>query len=198
MFYTFENGKISEDLEYVYSPACKEYKTFRREKACIVNAEGLGLAGYEYISLLSKQRYPSGTKVSTDCRFDSFGAPLIVFSDDVREINGRKIYGLHFEVVAYENGCNIWHIIPDPEKKAPTCVTLVGSAEFSIANGVLVQISVEIKDKKIIAVINGNRLEVEHSDVPENFHVGITACEGINRFYNLKIDGANNSSGLDA
>lgn len=74
--FIFNEGKLNNNLQYVYSYACKEYKTFRFEKDCAVNEKGNGLNGYQYISLVTKKKYAVGTKVRTQCLFEAFGAPL--------------------------------------------------------------------------------------------------------------------------
>jgi len=184
--FIFNEGKLNNNLQYVYSYACKEYKTFRFEKDCAVNEKGNGLNGYQYISLVTKKKYAVGTKVRTQCLFEAFGAPLIVLTNEIEDAEGKKFFGLHFEIVAYEDGCNIWHISKGKDDK-PTNPVLIASSNFKIENGRIFDISVEILNKKIVADINGNRIEVEHVDIPETFHVGITACEGINRFYELLV-----------
>ncbi len=188
MKYTFERGWKNRDFDYVYSPACQDYKTFRQENDCIVNGEGKDLMGYEYISFLTKRKYGEGVKLTAHCSFEKFGAPLIVISNDVREKEDKKIYGVHFEVVAYKKGCNIWYIVPDANSPLGRTSTLIGKLEFRIEGGSELVISAEIKDEKIFASVNGNSLVVEHRAIPQSFHVGFTACEGINRFYGFTVE----------
>ena len=42
-------------------------------------------------------------------------------------------------------------------------------------------------DKKIAIDVNGNKFEIQDDEIPDTFQVGITACEGINRFYDFEI-----------
>ena len=129
--------------------------------------------------------------METECLFEKFGAPIIVFTDDLRvDENGHSIYDKHFEVVAYEDGINIWHIVPCPEKvEYPVDPTLLASKKFSIDANSLIQMKVVIEKDCIKAWVNGEYLEVPVDDLPQDtFWVGITACEGINRFYNLIVE----------
>lgn len=190
--YNFGNGKYDPGaFFYAYSPICKEYAIFRQEENCIVNAEGNSTFGYEYISILEKTPHSGTVAVETECLFEKFGAPIIVFTNDLRvDENGHSIYNKHFEVVAYEDGINIWHIVPCPEKvEYPVDPTLLASKKFSIDANSLIQMKVVIEKDCIKAWVNGEYLEVPVDDLPQDtFWVGITACEGINRFYNLIVE----------
>ena len=184
-------NSISDDFMYVYSPACKYYKEFIVEDDCIHNTYNDELQDWDYVSMVSKKRYSVGTKITTKCSFAKFGAPLIVFSDDIsKDENGRNIYGHHYEIVAYEDGINIWSIVRCPERKEkPIFPTKVGSLSFHVDENTLIELEVTVEKGKIIAKLCGQVLEVTYSEIPEKFHVGITACEGDNRFTELKIEG---------
>ena len=129
--------------------------------------------------------------MQTECSFEKFGAPLIVFSDDI-QVNekGEWIYGKHFEVVAYEEGINIWKIVPFPENvDRPIKPTLLASKKFAIADNSRITIKVQVVGGFIKTWVNGEFLEIEENDLPKDeLWVGITACEGINRFYSFGIE----------
>lgn len=190
--YCFKKGQYDpQSFSYVYSPICKEFATFRQEEACIVNAEGKSTFGYEYISILEKEARKGKVSVETECAFEKFGAPIIVFTDDLQaDENGHYVYGKHFEVVAYEEGINIWHIVPCPEKvEYPVDPTLLATKKFAIDANSLIQMKVIIEGDCIKAWVNGEYLEAVVDDLPKDaFRVGITACEGINRFYSLTVE----------
>ena len=177
-------------FDYVYTPNCDEFSTFEQEQTCIKNKKGNYIFGYEYISILEKNLHKSGAIISTRCAFESFGAPLLVFTNDVTvDENGRYRYGEHYEVVAYEKGCNVWHIIPAPKNEPDKKIvpTKLAHLEFAIQNNQITDITVEIVGKIIKIDINGNKLKLEIPNFPEQFRAGITACEGINRFYEFAI-----------
>ena len=90
-------------------------------------------------------------------------------------------------MVAYESGCNIWLIKPNPDGPRPTVNKKVGASAFTLKDGELVTITVEMLDKKIAIDVNGNKFEIQDDEIPDTFQVGITACEGINRFYDFEI-----------
>ena len=187
--YVFKSDAFSmSDFKYVYSPICKEFAEFKQEKNCIVNGCS-EQTEYKYISIVTNKTYKSGTTITATCDFEKFGAPLIVISGDInKDENGRNRYGTHFEVVAYEEGVNIWHIVPYPERTSrPIKPTLIASARFKIEDSSKICMSLKVCDNSLIATVNGVEVKVEHSDVPKEFNAGITACEGINRFYDFSI-----------
>ena len=190
---TYEfNGEsvIRENFNYAYSPHAKRGSTFRQYQSCVSNFAPENKNEFEYVSIISKKRYGEGTIASAKCAFGKFGAPLIVFTDDMTDDgDGWKLYGLHFEVVAYEGGCNVWHIVPDPSnEKRPIKPTRIGAAEFEILPDELIDICVKFGHKKISITINGNSFDVANEDFPERFNVGITACEGPNEFFEFTIE----------
>lgn len=190
--YTFnKDGWNKEDFRYAYSPACFDRVEFKQEDDCVVNGTGKSLFGYEYVSILERIARKTGVRVQTECSFEKFGAPLIVFSDDI-QVNerGEWIYGKHFEVVAYEEGINIWHIVPCYEnKERPIKPTLLASKKFNIDANSRIVIKLEVLKDCIKTWVNGEFLEIAVEDLPQNeLWVGVTACEGINRFYSLTVE----------
>ena len=114
--YNFKkDGWNKEDFFYVYSPICKEFEEFIQADECIMNSVSEKSGDFSYVSMLTEKKYSKGVKISTQCDFDAYGAPIIVITDSIDDIDGRKIYNLHFEFVAYEDGFNVWRIVPMPQ-----------------------------------------------------------------------------------
>ena len=187
--YDFSDGKWSmDDFFYSYSPRWHTRKEFLQEKDCISNNYDDGKL--HYISILTKKKYKKGVRLRTKCSFESFGAPLIVFSDDV-DLNekGEMMYGLHFEVVAWFKGLNVWRVIALPERnERPFHSTLIGADSFTIENDAVCEIDVIVREKELYIGIDGHYITVQDEQIPETFHVGITACEGLNKFYEFSIE----------
>ncbi len=188
--YLFKRGEWERDFTYAYSLVAKSYTQFVQNEECVSNTFNEGINDYNYVSIAHKEKQKSGVTVSTTCSFDKFGAPLITLSNTLeKDGEGRYIYGEHYEVVLYEGGCNIWHIVKAPEGYAKKYVnTKCKAFEFPLADGEKIDMSVTVRDKSLKIVINGEKYEVEVPRLEEEFFVGITACEGINRFYNVTID----------
>ena len=189
--YHFGTGmELEKDFFYVSSLITKSNTVFRTEKNCIANSYNEQLGEWDYISILTKEKYPQGTILSTKCLVESYGAPLIVFSDDITcAEDGRNYYGVHFEIVAYEQGCNVWKITPDEHapNDLPIRMDRIGFLEFPIEGGSIIDLSVWVSGGAIHVRINGNEFSVADPDLPQTFHVGLTACEGVNRFYDFQI-----------
>lgn len=181
---------IADDFRYVYSPISKDYPIFAFADGAAVNAYHADRGDYDYVSIVTKERYGTGTTATAKCAFDHYGAPLIVLTDDIRTGgDGIDRYGLHFEVVVYENGINVWHIVPWPERTVrPIKPTLIAQRKFTLEDASLIDLSVSVGKKKLLICANGVELIAEHPDVPERFHIGITACENINRFYSFAVE----------
>lgn len=181
---------LEEKFIYVSSPAAKSRNRFIQKEDWIESSYNEVIKDYDYISIITKEKYDDGVTIRVKCSFDKFGAPLIVFTDDYKQLeDGTYQYGLHFEVVAYENGCNVWHIVPGKDKeKSPIDVTKVNSMEFTIEDKSIIDMEVTIKGKKLFICVNNERMVAEHEDIPDQMYVGITACEGINQFYEFEVE----------
>lgn len=184
-----ENFDLEEKFIYITSPASKSKNKFIQKENCIENSYNGEIQDFDYISIITKEKYKSGVTVKVKCSFDKFGAPLIVFTDDYKQLaDGTYQYGLHFEVVAYENGCNVWHIVPGKDEKNPIDVSKVNAIEFPIEDKSIIEMEVTIKEKKLLIRVNDETFEAEHEDIPGQMQVGITACEGVNRFYEFEVE----------
>lgn len=180
---------LEDKFIYVSSTASKSKKKFVKKESCIENSYNEEIKDYDYISIITKEKYESGVAVRVKCSFDKFGAPLIVFTDDYKLLeDGTYQYGLHYEVVAYENGCNVWHIVPGKDEKNPIDVTKVNAIEFPIEDKSMIDMEVTIEEKKLYIRVNDETFVAEHEDIPKQMHVGITACEGINQFYEFEVE----------
>lgn len=191
--YDFSN-KVAwqKDFMYVYSPIVKTYPVFEMADNCLSNRFDHTINDYEYISIISKDSYKAA-KLNVKCDFDKYGAPIIVFCNDIGEALGKDgkkhlFYGVHFEVVAWEQGCNIWYIVPYPERaEHPVKPTKILAESFKIDDESLIDMTVEVKNGKIFATLNGREFSVSHPQIPEEYHIGYTACEGINKLYEMTL-----------
>ncbi len=186
------NVEWHKDFMYVYSPIVKTYPIFEKQENCLANRFDEDIKDYEYISILSADSYKNA-KLNVQCDFHKYGAPIIVFGNDISESVGKdgkshKFYGVHFEVVAWERGCNIWYIVPCPEStEHPVKPTKILAESFKIEDGSLIDMTVEVKDGTVFAEINGRCFSVSHPEIPEEYHIGYTACEGINKLYKMEL-----------
>lgn len=185
-----EKIRLEEDFFYGYSPRCESFTKFDLGKNYVVNRINKNVdAGFDYVSISLKQKVSAPISIETQCEFDNFGAPLIVIAEDVLEKNERIFYGKHVEIVAYEEGINVWYI--EPDNVNITNVKLLGQKKFLINENERFCLSVIVANDEIIAKIGSNEIIVSYK-FPKEFFVGITACEGVNKFYNFKVEEVNN------
>ncbi len=188
--YNFTKGQWENDFEYAYSLVAKSYTQFEQKEDCVVNTYNNEIGDYNYVSIVHREKQSGDIKVSAKCSFDKFGAPLITFANSLEmDGEGRIIYGEHYEVVLYENGCNIWHIVKAPEGYFKKYVnTKTDFKEFKIGDGEEINVLVALSGKKISVLTNGVEFATELPLLNDEFYVGFTACEGINRFYSAALE----------
>ena len=186
--YKFPEGIDSGDFFYCYSPQAKVRGEFIKGEDYIRNQYVDEVSDYEYLTTITEAKYPVGTSLSAECDFDKYGAPLLVISNDLWEKDGARMFGLHYEVVAFEDGCNVWRIERDDSVKRGIKPTLMLHDHFKIENEERITLTAKILGDRILVNINGHESEAVCPDLPSEFHVGFTACEGINKFYNFSIE----------
>lgn len=159
---------------------------FQREEAGLVNGrieledKSAAYQDYEYISVVEKEPASLPVELTTECSFDAYGAPLIIFSEALNEAgDGRYVYGKHYEVVLWEKGINFWQLEPKEEGGQKT--TSLIRAETPFPAGVTTKLTVRLTRNGIEAQAGGLTAKVDCS-LPEKMYVGFTACEGINHF----------------
>lgn len=183
--YNFAPNAWSPD-DFIYAASAKyDYRMpFDQEEDCIANQ--MRENEFAYISMLTRQRFSGSLHVASQLGFERYGAPLIVITDDLTpQSTGEFQVGRHWEIVAYEGGINIWELSMVNKNIVPC---KLGHDRFPVPAGEPLLLEVSLEDHRMVVSLEGHRLAVEGIDLPDFFHVGITACEGINRFWSLDID----------
>lgn len=188
MYIKFLKGQWEDKLQYVYTSrfACTPQLT--QEDDCIKNNTSTDMEdGFDYTSLLTKEMYGAGTKISAECSFEDFGAPLFVFTDKIWSDEAGKLrYSDCYEVVLYENGINVWKLT-EAENKSVNAVKLL-AARFRVESNKKHTFSVTFLEKAIEIDACGRSFLLHLDEIPEKYYVGITACENINRFYDFSVE----------
>lgn len=185
-----ENAWNAQDFSYAYSPLFADRPTFVQEADGIVN-ERTADGKFTYVSLLTNRTFSTGSLLKTRCSFEAYGAPLLVFTDDVREgPQGELLFGLHYEVVAYEGGVNVWRL--DPVDGSIRPYNLLRQA-FAVPPGKLLTLAVQIMESELRISLDDTHFTLPVEGLPPSFRAGITACEGINRFTEFCVESDNGS-----
>jgi len=186
----FAKGAWSTDeITYAYTYRFDDTNEFIQNADSIENAENPSCPadGYDYLSLVSKEKYSFGTKMTTRCSFSGNAAPLIVIPDslDLCE-DGHMRYGNYFEVVIYKNGINVWRLWRK-EDGTVTWHKRLG-AEFPVSENELHTLTVEFKENYFVIDLDGFKVNLRAEDLFPSFHLGITGCEGPCRFYDMTVE----------
>jgi hypothetical protein len=141
-----------------------------------------------YTSMVLKQKVGGTTTITSTMSFDDRMAPLIVLADTLgADDQGHAEYRNHTEIVVYSGGINIWqHYYRDGK---PSWVKLAWD-DFELKPRTKYEMKVTVNDKQIQVSAGGHTLGCTNPDLPDLYHVGITGCEGKNRFYDFKVDAA--------
>ncbi len=182
------NAWSSDDLVYAYSYRFTDRPVFTQFDDHIENKpDPDGPGGYEYISILTPRQYGIGISVSTHVSFEGDGAPLIVLADKLyREPDGTLRFGEYIEVVLYKNGINVWRMWYRDGKV--TWKKLMG-VQFPVTTGDLHTLTVTVGGEGLTIAADDRTMSVYIPDMYRSFHAGINACEGINRFYDMTVEG---------
>jgi len=185
MKYDLKNG-LPENFIYAASTVVSYRRELTREAGGVVDGRidlddpKAAYRDYEYISAVGRERVKLPAVITVECSFDSFGAPLVVFSETMTEKeNGWKEYGEHYEVVLFESGINIWHITP--KKEGGQQVEALCKARLPFEAGKWEKLTVRLTRDGMEAQAGELTAKVEIA-LPEKMYAGFTACEGINHF----------------
>ena len=187
MYIDFKDGLPEDGFFYCYSLQSKSEGVFIREEDCIRNEYKENIRDYEYTTAMLKERITVGDSVTVECSFEKRGAPLLVISDEIFMRGKTPYYGTHFEAVAFEEGLNVWYNRPSPDGSTKPLITeKLHHESIPTPNHSRVILTIELGESSIKCVMNGVEVIVSHPDIPRTCYLGITGCEGINRFYSLR------------
>ncbi|MAE64904.1 MAG: hypothetical protein CMJ18_11600 [Phycisphaeraceae bacterium] len=144
-------------------------------------------AGETYTSMVLKRKFHESVTVQATLEFADRMAPLIVLAPEVgKQRDGYPEYREHFEVVFWDKGVNVWH--HRYEEGRPSW-RLAAFNRFRLKPDTRYPVTVTYdRQKKTLSVaVDGHEFGYRDAALPEAFHVGLTGCEGINRFYDFAV-----------
>lgn len=186
----FKRGQWEEFFNPVHTMRFSFTPEFFQEENCISNKKNPGgPKGYDYTTIMTKEKYKKGTRITTCCSFEEFGAPLITLTDKIhRDENGNLWYGVCYEAVLWEKGINIWEFYMEGDKLK---YHLMASSEFRVEPKALHNLEIKLLEKGFRVSVGDRNLTVRAGNLPDEVYFGITGCENINKFYSLNIQKAN-------
>lgn len=175
-----------EGLVTAYSFRFTETPEFTQKEDCIATCVNPShREGFDNISLLTREQYSGDMDMTLTCAFEDWGCPEIIIVPEMEHCDdGALRYGPCFEVVLYKNGINVWRHFRDGGK----CHwhKRLGTV-FPVTQNEIHVLHVQVRDKTLLIQVDDQKIELRVEDLPETFHVGLTACEGIVRLYEMAI-----------
>jgi hypothetical protein len=195
----FASGKWNaSDWQIVKSPRWPYIGSWEQQKDHISNKVPEGVshhdllskrAGETYTSMLLKKKIEGNVTISSTMSFDYRMAPLLVITSAYgKDKGGFPEHREHFEIVLYDKGLNVWHHYFTNGKPHWRKAAFM-NADFKPGEKYTVTVSISFSKRGPMMKISCNGKEFGYTDdsLPKEFYVGITGCEGINRFYDFKI-----------
>ncbi len=166
-----------EPIKFTQLDDCLINKRLPKEKAIVDD--------FEFISFVSREAYkPDNLWVELDCKFEVFGAPCIVFSNEwFADKNGVNVFRKHSEFCCYKGGVNIWDYSHGGDRML---VKSAARLAFPVEENKKITLRAEF-NKGTVKTGIGNVFVTIPFDLPDELHIGVTACEGINSFYAMRF-----------
>jgi hypothetical protein len=150
-----------------------------------------------YVSMVTKEKFKGNLVVKSTMEFDPKLAPLIVLAEDLGKSRmGIPEYRNHTEIVIFNEGVNVWVHTYDKKTKS-TSFILAAFARFPLQGKTRYITEVRREGKTLTIKIAGHCFGVYLPNLADELHVGITACEGHNRFYDFSVTSESTASEKD-
>ena len=148
-------------------------------------------AAETYTSMVYKHKVSGRTEIAATMLFEDRMAPELVIAGELgTDAQGRPEYREHWEIVLYDEGINVWHHEirdgkPFWRKAAYLKTPFLPGVKYTLE--ALVEFPAGGKGPQLSVTCDGKRFGCLTPTLPEEFLVGVTACEGVNRFYDFKL-----------
>ncbi len=197
---SFAKGKWNQnDFIMAKSPRWDNFNQWTQEEDHIVQdvpadvtdeALRTSMQAENYVSMCFKEKVPFTEKLvfSSEMSFDEQMAPLLVIAPEIGlSKHGIPEFREHWEIVLFDKGLNIWHHF---WKDGKPSWTLAAYARKPFLPKTKYRLEVTVTK------VRGGMIEVKCGDlvfgclaegIADSLFLGITACEGRNRFYDFQI-----------
>ncbi len=176
---SFAEGSWNTSDWMSVTPPNEKRHDWIQKKDCIDN-------GGNYVSMLYRKPFKGDFLVSSKMDFAERMAPLIVIGIKTSDApDGSKLYEELIEVVVWDEGVNVWHIKVVDGKSAAKKTAFW---KFKLEKNTAYELSVRRKDKNLLISVGGHSFGYLENSLPEECLVGITGCEGVNRFYSFSVE----------
>jgi hypothetical protein len=197
--YSFAKGKWNQDQwSIVKSPRWEYVGEWVQQPDHIVNKVPLNAtpnemlskkAGKTYTSMLLKKKFSGSIKISSTMSFDHRMAPLIVITPAFgKDAKGNLEHREHFEIVLFDKGLNVWHHYYKDGKPSWRKAAFL-KAEFLPNKKYKLNVAIKFTTRGPMMTIScgGHTFGYTDDTLPKSYYVGLTGCEGVNRFYDFEV-----------
>ena len=181
------NPAEKNPLITAYSFRFTETPEFTPKKDCITTCVNPNhREGFDNISLVTTEKYASGVRMTLVSEFEDLGCAEIILVEKLEKCHdGAVRYGACFEVILYKDGINVWRHYRDDgichwHKRL--------ALHFPVSENQKQHLAVQVANNTLLIEADDLKIELRTEDLPETFHVGLTACEGIVRLYQMTIE----------
>jgi hypothetical protein len=143
-----------------------------------------------YSSMVLKEKFKGKCRVSSTMSFDHLMAPLIVVAPEMgKSAKGEVEFRRHHEIVLYNEGINIWRY-DWVDGKAVWVLAAFLRARFDAKRKYELAVTVESykNTRRMTVECGGHVLGYSDDALTLDNYVGITGCEGRNRFYDFTVE----------
>ena len=185
---SFATPEWNNELTTAYSFRFTENPKFTQKDGYITTAVNKEhREGFDNISLLPRQKCTAGVKATLRCAFEGVGCPEIIIVPEAENCpDGETRYGACFEIVLWKNGVNVWRHFREEDGRCHWHLR-VGDT-FNVTENDIHTLTVTVEENYIVYNVDGKQTKLRTEDLPKEFYIGITACEGIARLYDYTIE----------
>jgi hypothetical protein len=136
-------------------------------------------------SMVYKEKLTGNVTISSTMAFAHKMAPLILLTPDLSgDVKGQKECSERFEIVLFNEGVNVWrHSLKD----GTLTYRKAAFASFRLEKDTPYRLEMKKTGKTLTVSVAGHTFGYIEDALPDAFYVGLTGCEGLNRFYDFRI-----------
>jgi hypothetical protein len=143
------------------------------------------LAAETCSSMVYKEKVQGNVTIASTMAFAHRMAPLILLTPALAEnAKGQQECSERFEIVIFDEGVNVWrHFL----KEGKLTYRKAASGSFRLEKDTPYRLEVKKTGKTLTVSVAGHTLGYTDDALPDACYVGVTGCEGLNRFYDFSI-----------
>ena len=140
-----------------------------------------------HTSMVYKKKFSGDVTVSATTAFMDRMAPAIVLVSKLGDADGARVFDEHIEITMWDEGVNIWrlHTVDGKSLWEKTAFW-----KFKLTKNNMYKLEVTKKGKELSVKVDSHIMGYIDSSLQEEYYVGITGCEGVNRFYDFAVQNA--------